>query len=126
MNAQELRELDAWIAENVIGNPQRRIRVTDGRKLVRYEFLKVGTNDICPTYTTDPAAAMEVLRKCAEKMDAGIVGIGSPMGGPVASTIPKLKQGWVVGKIGRPTNFDCEAATLELAICLFAKKLFTK
>lgn len=44
----------------------------------------------------------------------------------VISTLPKSKQGWVVGAIGfKPSNFDCEAETLELAICRFAKRLFT-
>lgn len=76
---------------------------------------------------TQPAYAFEVLKKCAEKMRHGIVGIGSPMTScDVASTLPKISQGWVVGMIGKPSNFDVESETLELAICLFAKKLFSE
>ena len=116
MTATELRQLDAWIAENVMGNQQRKIRVTDGRKLVRYEFLKVGTNEICPEYTTDPAAAMEVLKKCCEAMAVNV-------------EIWKAGNGeWVCRMVSGRNSRNCvgTANTIELAICLFAKKLFTK
>jgi hypothetical protein len=156
MNEKEMRELDAWIAENVLGyrrtdNPDDyttdnttlfwhrneanyRESVLIGKaythsgltKQYGKEMFSHSWTHYCPT--TDSAAALEVLKKCAEKMPNAIVGIGSPMGkADVISTLPKTAQGWVVGAIGFRTNaFDAEAPTLELAICLFAKKLFEK
>lgn len=142
MNEKELRELDAWIAEHVMG--WKRIGRSSGkyracfrtqsggefytgreRMPIAYECDHPENEMFAPS--KDPAAAMQVLEKCAEKMTNGIVAIASPMGNQsVASTIPKTTQGWVVGMIGRPSNFDVEAETLTLAICRFAKKLFTQ
>ena len=71
--------------------------------------------------------ALDLLKKCAERIKNGIVGIGSPMSETdVACALPKVKQGWVVGSIARPANFDVEAETLELAIEKFARRLFDK
>lgn len=69
--------------------------------------------------------AWELLKRCAESLEHGIVGIASPMSGEkVVSNLPSKKnQGWVVGKIGRPSNFDVEAPTLEAAVTQFAAKL---
>jgi hypothetical protein len=82
-------------------------------KTPQYHYKEV---PVYPSYASNSRDAMEVLKKCAESMETGIVGVGSPL----------KKQGWVVGMIGVPANlnFDIEAKTLELAICLFAKKLF--
>lgn len=100
MNEKEMRELDAWIAEHVMGlsmeeqfgNPDNPIRGTITP----------------PNYTTNPAAAMLVLEKCLTMAD----------------------------ELEIRLCYDCEykvfdwskaakAETLPLAICLFAKKLFS-
>lgn len=62
---------------------------------------------LVPNYTTDPAAAMDVLKKIR---DEGVV---------VAI------HGNILSQIGGK-RLEVEAETLELAICLFAKKLFSK
>lgn len=102
MTTKEMRELDDWIIENIPGMP----------------------SNLSPT--RDSAIALLVLEKCAKEMKFGIVGIASPMGEAVASNLKHEKQGWVVGKIGKPSNFEVEAETLPLAIALFARQLFAK
>ena len=77
MTTQELRELDAWIAENVMNltlwketaerytailNPNEYVLSIPG-KIVRARIGFRPTDNFEPT--TDPAAAMEVLRKCS-------------------------------------------------------------
>lgn len=85
-----------------------------------------------PDCVSSRAAAMEVLKRCAEEIKTGnkrgIIGLAPPMSAEnVASTLPrKASKQWIIGKIGYPQNFEVKAETLELAICLFAKKLFTK
>jgi hypothetical protein len=125
----ELRRLKRWIILNVMGWVEwteeeypYRSGFSEGD-----EFGDKCLEDDMPDYPTDPGAALEVLKRCAEAMPNAIIGIGSPMGkADVISTLPKSKQGWVVGAIGfKPSNFDVEAETLELAICRFAKRLFT-
>ena len=122
----ELRELDAWIAEKVM----QMVRITDesfSNLITEHWINQDGSKLKKFKPTTDPAAAMMVLEKCAAKMKRGIVGIGSPMQRQgVASVLPRETQGWSVGKIGFPKNFDVEGETLPLAICLFAKQLFSE
>jgi len=65
-----------------------------------------------PHYTTDPAAAMAVLERCAEKEAKEFDGV----------QIDKLESGWIVSTC----EVDAHAPTLPLAITLFAKKLFEK
>ncbi len=126
MNDTEKRELDAWIAEHVFGWIASGYTGTYDPPLKDKATGKSAGIPLMFNPTTDPAAALEVLKMAAAKFPKGIVGIGSPMGKEsVASTLPKTSQGWVVGWIGKPCNFDVEADTLELAICLFTKKLFT-
>jgi hypothetical protein len=75
-----------------------------------------------PSYTTDPAAAMEVLKKCAENQHV------------VTIEYAKNHLGnwqWMVAKLhcyssGYSEDFCTCAETLELAICQFARKLFSK
>ena len=152
MTNQELRELDAWIAEKVMGytlNQELGIRYKDGteswgnspeytaQKCAHYQKQGLGCELITredldgfsPTY--DPAAAMQVLEKCAKKDSEKF------MGGMVIET-------WFVSAIGEdyephwrvacrmsrdkmPTDEQSlmtGAPTLPLAICLFAKKMF--
>ena len=107
MTTQELRELDAWIAFNVM-------------KWGYSNFYWWNQGVIlpiteCPRFTTDPAAAMAVLKKCAEKCQHDVA---------IVSPVPKM---WKVGYVSWDDETILgkeEAETLELAICLFAKALF--
>lgn len=129
---KELRELDAWLWVNVPG--LKSCKCVNGmvpkwdksdyariREIGRQEGMKMPETepDIpcshSPHYSTDPAAAMEVLRKCAEK---------------TFPTVYKSRQAdeWCVDNqtlAGRKTHLIVTAETLELAIALFSKKLFT-
>jgi hypothetical protein len=98
MTQKELRELDAWVAENVIG-----WHLTD---------IDMTSEDY-PRYTTDHAAAMEVLKKCA---------FGNRI------TCWYSDGTWNVDNLRGYASYEHEAQaeTLELAICIFAKKLFSK
>ena len=62
--------------------------------------------------TRDPAAAMEVLKKCAARID-GTIRIGECAG-----------RWLVMPYLSTPDELRDDFPTLELAICLFAKKLF--
>lgn len=109
MTANEMRELDAWIAENVMG---REVDLTNEHLINRY---KDGGKSVerLPQYTLDPAAAMMVLEKCLEKTEADDL-----------SYIGKVGDEFIVGH--EPLKNETIADTLLLAICLFAKKLFEK
>ncbi len=131
MTTSEMRELDAWISENIFGarisksgrgsviatfgadTPEERDQIIDAKH-------PWDSNSWNPT--TDPAAALEVLKKCADK-----VWLDNP-------TITKCQHFkieiwnnglWVVMQSEKADMF-VEDETLELSICLFAKKLFTK
>jgi len=91
MTTQELRELDAWIAEHVFGVS------------VPHPFFKP---------TEDPRGAMDVLKKCAEKHQHDIA---------IGTAGPTDWRVWA-GELNGATY----ASSLELAICLFAKQLFSK
>ena len=140
MNEKELRELDAWIAENVMGyrrtqNPDE--YTTDGQTLVwertgeHKESVLVGRaythSGLTREYgkemfshswthyrpTTDPAAAMMVWSKCLVKLRE--LGFAAE---------------WMMWKDGTITiyasdDLQASAKTEPLAICLFAKKLFS-
>lgn len=131
----ENADLDIFIAEKVMGwsiytSGRGSIHALENENTDAERDYVVKSNHPWDTAnfspSTDPASALEVLKKCAEHMKNGIMGIASPIGDSVASTIKKPSQGWVVGFIGKPSNFDVEAETLEIAICLFAKKLYSK
>jgi Phage ABA sandwich domain len=139
----ELREFNAWIAENVMGLPPEYVVMKRGlfyrpddkgythkmSEAGRYTLEQAKEREYphddpvtykpweCSNYTTDPAAAMQVLKKCVE------------MRGEVK--IFKAGDGeWVCRKpIGSGYNSTLHiatATTLELAICRFARKLFEK
>ena len=124
MTKTELRELDADIAEHVMGwrcescldGFKRKWSVADWNR-IRAMNPKWPKNepdlkcDHAAHYTTDPAAAFEVLKKCAEKTSFPICFRKSPYG----------------YKFWLPNGFaiSLNAPTAELAACLFAKKLFT-
>lgn len=103
MTPTELRELDAWIAEHVLGYTYSNHNLCC-KKTGR--FIQAGL----PYYSSDPAAAMEVLKKCI-------------------AVIEDVHFGWHLERRCYFVWGDGEkefAETLELSICLFAKKLFTK
>ena len=73
---------------------------------------------------TDPAAAMEVLKKCIERLE-------NDRAYPACQKYSDLDgfQGWMISALYETRNqrtFSSVAETLELAVCRFAKKLFTK
>jgi len=109
MTTQEMRELDAWIAVNLFNaeNDQNWQEFLIGNSPA---WNKDGS-DNCFSPTTDPAAAMEVLKKCYDQ--------------PLSICTCKSPDGY---KFWLPNGFSIalNAPTLELAICQFAKKLFTK
>lgn len=110
LTEKELRELDAWIAERVFGKPQ----IWDASNQEFFQTENCKTWNPTPFFTTDPAAALKVFEKCLARR-FHIVVLDQTL-----STVKKicLKSG---------SEFEGEQAeTLELAICLFSKKLFTK
>lgn len=123
-----MRELDAWIAEHVMG--YRWYKFSDGVFQLevpgdwqkRHGGIQVdrptGTEidaTSAPKYATDPAAAMQVLEKCC-KQTAFPISIGVKFGGWYCGQFKDL-----AGAASATTS-----STLPIAICLFAKKLFSK
>lgn len=131
MTEQELRELDAWIANRIMGytitateTPSKGVPVdvlvmreggkslgincNDNRNYARCRM------DNIPRYTTDPAAAMAVLKKCLKKLKD-------------SRRAFEFMQ-WANDKITAMSGNDCQATaeTVEQAIAKFAKALFTK
>lgn len=142
MTESQLRELDAWIAEHVFGykwghfgsvddktglpelgwkepiyllEPERYGVEKSAHELPPQHRCKVDgwINKGLPSYpeyTTDPAAAMAVLEKCREKESVTI--------GTLNGKCCVTKSSW--------SRLFVESDTLPLAICLFAKQLFSK
>ncbi len=114
MTPTELRELDAWIAEHVMGWKISQAGNSGKNQSGQWKSI--------PIYTTDPAAALEVLKKCYEKIWSD---------NPIITKCQHFKieiwnNGlWVVQQ-SEKIETSIESETLELAICLFAKKLFSK
>lgn len=120
MTPAELRELDAWIFENIIGGALSlcsRYCPTCRQCVVPHETTSDGRHSLCgallhcdfPHYTTDGAAALEVLAKCLEKTSVQII----ECAGYIVTDV--VLDGW--------TN-SADADTIPLAICLFSKRLF--
>lgn len=77
------------------------------------QFRKYGL----PKYSTDPAAAMDVLKKClTSQME---LGFGDPM-------ISKDGNNYWIRTNGKNGHIEGEGETLELAIAKFAKQLYSK
>lgn len=135
----QLRDLDAWVAEHVMGcnldwhrgglrdEPHCACGYTKDDKpsgiVMPYPHAEyrgdgrhLGTFGPDPTrlmhYSTDPAAAFQVLEKCAEKLmqETGLA-------------IYKTTTGYA---ICCDDTGDITAQTLPLTICLFAQQLFGK
>lgn len=126
MTEKELRSLDVWIAEHVFGCKPVKKEYSFG---IAYEcqcLHKVhadggddGLDDSISHYHRDPAAAMQVLKKCAEK----IMTIGGGRDIHIHKSI--INGHWMVVQMGNDSIRGCDQ-TLELAIALFAQKLFGK
>ena len=116
MTESQLRELDAWLAEHVMGFVRCEMgwqewcaagKDKKGRKQERLLFTKCFE---AWSPTTKPADALSVLEKCIVKYDARIA----------ASKHPKLEVVvWCEG-----LGVEVTAPTLALAICLFAQQVF--
>lgn len=125
MNANELRELDVWIAVNLfgigaakrsLGSNYWTLKTVNGEDVGQVEESSIEKAWIfgCKHYTTDPAAAMEVLKKCVEHFE------NHP--NEACVTIQKDGVTWNVN-VANEFNAPCaEGFSMELAICLFAKK----
>jgi len=151
LDEKELVELDAWIAEHVFGQAQMfgikkrgywylpdahgytnrqseawRLTLEEAKK---HECPHGGRDErvtVCeidtPRYSTNPAAAMQVLEKCLEKAGCDVTFFKST---------DKLGH-YRVFKIAdidlakTPVVDFVEAQTLPLAIALFTKQLYSK
>ena len=92
----QLSELDSWIDLHVMQSPQGQA--------------------ICRSYHADPAAAMQVLEKCATQFDL--------LGDDHAVCISRAMGSWEVMESDTSKGIRVEASTLPIAICLFARDLF--
>lgn len=153
MNEAELRELDAWCAEFPMGfnracDPDERTKTDETlfwhRPADEYRDLKEAVfigeaYGLNPNHfpdgrmfqhswkffspTTNPADAMMVLKKCAEISDGiGMVRI------PEDKTTTKQVVWWIgqcFDGIFKPESLGV-APTLELAICRFARKIWSE
>lgn len=150
MNDKEMRELDAWVAEHVMGLPPCYVVIKRGlfyrlgdrgytskmSEAGRYTLEEAKAREWrhdeqvtyapwqCEKYTTDPAAAMLVLEKCVARciLSRAEIGIGE------YSDLDGF-QGFKVHAFcfsSQKVEASSVAETLPLAICLFAKKLFQK
>lgn len=137
------RELDAWIAEHVFGyrwvhfgycdkeglpkiGPSETIYLIEPQRVERDQtctpfprdkvdsWLRKGP-DSYPEYSTDPAAALEVLKRCAKRCEFAVEILGSSDGSE-----------WIIEHANRlsTAHIKVSAPTLELAIARFAMELF--
>lgn len=118
-NDKELRELDAWIAEHVMG---KSIKHAASAKSDDYWWNAYGGESggcvmrgmECFAPTEKPSDAMAVLKKCvAENYDYGV------------EIEPCSGNEFLVAGMKDEKYISAKAPTLELAICRFAQKLFT-
>ena len=111
MTTTEMRELNAWIAENVMGWSWQ----LTGSDPVEDGYCWFNSEGKFPcelaNYTTDPAAAMDVLKKCLDRQ---------------FSPIEIRQRGFNEAHIVSSRGEVVEAKTLELAICQFAKQIISK
>lgn len=123
---KEDRELDAWIAEHVMGWRLRGHIPSYWERDASDEICFLGEvgnqDDECLEWRPSqyPAQAMEVLAKCAVEL--------SPDGGGRAIAIEwqgDVQESWMVCETD-VVGIQAEAPTLPLAIAKFAKSLFSK
>lgn len=128
MTPEQMRELDAWIAEHLTKCAMVE-KISPRRYKARYHLDKIPggvgcsgfksvedawnylTNQI-PHPSTDKSEAFWVLEKCHEKVGFGII-------------TQSTATGWSIRFAINGQN-DVHGDTLPIAICLFAKKLFSK
>lgn len=123
MSAEEKRELDAWIAEHVMGHRRRN---RNGRDEMEFP-LDDGTTkwigpSLWPNYTTNDADAMAVLKVCAKKRTAHWDKYCPDVTLSISSPRPEWDNKWIIMSDAEGT-ITAEADTLPEAICLFSKKL---
>lgn len=136
MNEKEERSLIAWLAVNVMGytpvsgdywdgacNPGKFNCNPSEATGWAFEYpggVAVGGKEYCTARlyqwlpTTDVEHAMAVFDKCLDRYAFGIAIQKAPSGYAVFAHVDCIK------------NFNTIAETKELAICLFAKKVFEK
>ena len=117
---KELRELDAWIWTHVLGWVPFREEEYPHRNGYA---LGDDTGEKClecdmPQCSTDPAAAMQVLEKCAVELG------GEGERACAVEWLP-MEEEWRIIETDTPDGVRAQAKTLPLAICLFAKELFS-
>lgn len=108
MSENEMRELDIWITTNIMG-----IAVTY-EECKTFPGVKLPTIDGWkhpPQYTVERALAMEVLEKCAVRCDI---------------RVQEDNKEYAVLASDEADMMYSRAKTLPLAICLFAKQLFSQ
>jgi len=123
MTTAELRELDVWIAKELFGWDFSEkgwcMSALQHRQMNGFyygfppdsiQYKGCALPHRAPDYTTDPAAAMQVLEKCIAMVE------------DVHILWHLERRGYCVCWDGVREFSD----TLPLAICLFAKKLFSK
>lgn len=109
---QELRELDVWIASYIFMFYVHR----EGKVLYISTFQKPDWNNksgLLPEYTTDPAVAMLVLEMCAVQY----------------GELPRIRHDRTHWVWANPKTRDEPyhvSDSLCIAICQFAKALFSK
>lgn len=129
LSEKQLRELDVWIAEHVMGFKSTKTPddAFDSNERLSFSGSASRRFMVSTTYqyngkgkwwhqwhyyepTTDPAAALEVLKKCYQTLSI------------CSCKTPNGFKFWFPSEY----NSAIESEALELAICLFAKKLFSK
>ena len=112
MSDKEMRELDAWIAVNLFGAKEI-VWIGCWAELgsPNEPFSNPGCERV-PNYTTDPAAALAVLQKCAEKVERDDISICLRYGAWIVSE-------WSDRKLEIESH-----VSLAHCICLFARELF--
>jgi len=119
MSDTEQKELNAWIAEHVMGWSKEKLGQLSCAGTFANQGGEVYIHDKGSYVrlfhpTTDPAAAMQVLERC---VDVATATIRKQSDGSFCvwwTDSETMEENYIIGK------------TLPLAICLFAKKLFEK
>lgn len=134
VSENELRELDAWIAEYVLGyvwlpdhGRSGKFYLYDKPTPLDLKESKHGLSPIehgvhhrVPSFTTDAAEALKVLEKCVFAIPTHHeIKIGMARNGSFLVSVQ-------YDDFEPNSHKDSNADTLPLAICLFAKQLFSK
>jgi len=114
MTETEMRELDARIAENVFSYPHTVINSNGVYGIPPNGNQMLDAYEKVPSYTTDSAASMDLLKIMVR--EKGRIQIDN---------LFYDGDNWRVFVLENEENAS-HAETLELAICQFAKNLFSK